>query len=92
MRLKHPDHHPNKAKNYSFITAGSGESAVTETCITQFRILFCWTWAADIDGVRLFAHSQLANVPIIVISALVDSDKIDALDAGRIQSYETIFC
>ena len=67
-----------RANNYRFITAGSGESAVSETASHNPDIILLDLGLPDIRRIRSWS-----NVPIIVISARSeDSDKIDALDAG----------
>ena len=73
-----------RANNYRFITAGSGESAVSETASHNPDIILLDLGLPDIDGVEVIRRIRSwSNVPIIVISARSeDSDKIDALDAG----------
>lgn len=73
-----------RANNYRFITAGSGESAVSETVSHNPDIILLDLGLPDIDGVEVIRRIRSwSNVPIIVISARSeDSDKIDALDAG----------
>ena len=73
-----------RANNYRFITAGSGESAVSETASHNSDIILLDLGLPDIDGVEVIRRIRSwSNVPIIVISARSeDSDKIDALDAG----------
>ena len=72
------------ANNYRFITAGNGESAVSETASHNPDIILLDLGLPDIDGVEVIRRIRSwSNVPIIVISARSeDSDKIDALDAG----------
>ena len=73
-----------RANNYRFITAGSGESAVSETASHNPDIILLDLGLPDIDGVEVIRRIRSwSNVPIIVISARSeDTDKIDALDAG----------
>lgn len=73
-----------RANSYRFITAGSGESAVSETASHNPDIILLDLGLPDIDGVEVIRRIRSwSNVPIIVISARSeDSDKIDALDAG----------
>lgn len=73
-----------RANNYRFITAGSGESAVSETASHNPDIILLDLGLPDIDGVEVIRRIRSwSNVPIIVISARSeDSDKINALDAG----------
>ena len=73
-----------KAREYRFVTAGSGESAITEAASHNPDIILLDLGLPDIDGVEIIRRIRSwSNVPIIVISARSeDSDKIDALDAG----------
>lgn len=73
-----------KAHDYRFITAGNGESAVSEMASHNPDIILLDLGLPDIDGVEVIRRIRSwSYVPIIVISARSeDSDKIDALDAG----------
>ena len=73
-----------KARDYRFITTGTGEGAVMEAASHNPDIVLLDLGLPDLDGVEVIRRIRSwSNMPIIVISARSeDSDKIDALDAG----------
>ncbi|MDO4489451.1 MAG: response regulator transcription factor [Lachnospiraceae bacterium] len=73
-----------KSRDYSFLTAATGEAAIMETASNNPDIILLDLGLPDLDGIEVISRIRSwSNVPIIVLSARSeDSDKIDALDAG----------
>ena len=73
-----------KARDYRYITAGNGETAVMQAASYAPDMILLDLGLPDMDGVEVIRRIRAwSNVPIIVISARSeDSDKIDALDEG----------
>ena len=73
-----------KARDYRFITTGTGEGAVMEAASHNPDIVLLDLGLPDLDGVEVIRRIRSwSNMPIIVISARSeDEDKIAALDAG----------
>ena len=73
-----------KARDYRFLTAANGESAVLEASSHNPDIILLDLGLPDMDGVEVIHKVRSwSNLPIIVISARSeDTDKIEALDAG----------
>ena len=73
-----------KAREYKFITAQNGSSAIMEASSHNPDIVLLDLGLPDMDGVDLIERIRTwSDMPIIVISARSeDKDKIDALDAG----------
>ena len=73
-----------KTNNYRYLTAGNGESAISQTASHNPDIILLDLGLPDIDGVEVIKKIRTwTNTPIIVISARTeDADKIEALDAG----------
>lgn len=72
------------AHDYGYVTAGSGQEAITATASHNPQIILMDLGLPDMDGVEVITRIRSwSNVPIIVISARSeDADKIAALDAG----------
>lgn len=73
-----------RAQDYPFITAQSGESAISKAASQSPEIVLLDLGLPDLDGVQVIRRIRSwSNMPIIVISARSeDGDKIEALDAG----------
>ena len=73
-----------KARDYRFLTAANGESAILEASSHNPDIILLDLGLPDMDGVEVIRKVRSwSNLPIIVISARSeDTDKIEALDAG----------
>ncbi len=73
-----------RAKDYRFITAENGRSALLQATSHSPDILLLDLGLPDMDGVDIIRQIRTwSQMPIIVISARSeDSDKIEALDAG----------
>ena len=73
-----------KSNNYTYITAPTGEAAVTAATTQQPDIVFLDLGLPDLDGVEVIKRIRSwSQMPIIVISARSeDGDKVGALDAG----------
>lgn len=73
-----------KARDYKYITAQNGTSAIMEASSHNPDIVLLDLGLPDVDGVEVIERIRTwSDMPIIVISARSeDKDKIDALDAG----------
>ena len=73
-----------KTRDYKYITASNGESAIMEAASHNPDIVLLDLGLPDIDGVEVIKKIRSwSNMPIIVISARSeDDDKINALDSG----------
>jgi len=73
-----------KSNNYTYITAPTGEAAITAATTQQPDIVFLDLGLPDLDGVEIIKRIRSwSQMPIIVISARTeDGDKVGALDAG----------
>lgn len=73
-----------KAHDYSFLTAGNGETAIMQAATHNPDVIFLDLGLPDMDGINVIRKVRTwSELPIIVISARSDeTDKIDALDAG----------
>lgn len=73
-----------KANEYRYLTAPSGNSALTQAATQQPDIVLLDLGLPDMDGVEIIQRIRSwSQMPVIVISARTeDADKITALDAG----------
>ena len=73
-----------KAHDYSFLTAGNGETAIMQAATHNPDVIFLDLGLPDMDGINVIRKVRTwSELPIIVISARSDeTDKIEALDAG----------
>ena len=73
-----------KSNEYRFITAPTGEAAISAATTQQPDIVFLDLGLPDLDGVEVIKRIRSwSQMPIIVISARSeDGDKVAALDAG----------
>ena len=73
-----------KSNEYRFITAPTGEAAISAATTQQPDILFLDLGLPDMDGIAIIKRIRSwSQMPIIVISARSeDADKVAALDAG----------
>ncbi len=73
-----------KTRDYKYITASNGESAIMEAASHNPDIVLLDLGLPDMDGVEVIKKIRSwSNMPIIVISARSeDDDKINALDSG----------
>ena len=73
-----------KSNEYRFITAPTGEAAISAATTQQPDIVFLDLGLPDLDGIEIIKRIRTwSQMPIIVISARSeDADKVAALDAG----------
>ena len=73
-----------KSNDYRYVTAPTGEAAITVATTQQPDIVFLDLGLPDLDGVEIIKRIRSwSQMPIIVISARSeDADKVSALDAG----------
>ena len=73
-----------KTGGYKYLTAVTGESAMSMAASNNPDILLLDIGLPDLDGIEVIRRiRQWSQLPIIVISARTDDkDKIEALDAG----------
>ncbi len=73
-----------KSNEYRYITAPTGEAAITAATTQQPDIVFLDLGLPDLDGIEIIRRIRTwSQMPIIVISARSeDGDKVAALDAG----------
>ena len=73
-----------KSNEYRFVTAPTGEAAISVATTQQPDIVFLDLGLPDLDGIEIIKCIRTwSQMPIIVISARSeDADKVAALDAG----------
>ena len=73
-----------KSNEYRFVTAPTGEAAISAATTQQPDIVFLDLGLPDLDGIEIIKRIRSwSQMPIIVISARSeDADKVTALDAG----------
>ena len=73
-----------KSNEYRFVTAPTGEAAISAATTQQPDIVFLDLGLPDLDGIEIIKRIRTwSQMPIIVISARSeDADKVAALDAG----------
>lgn len=77
------------ANNYAVLKAGSGEAALAVAEEKSPDLILCDVMMPGIDGVetvqRLKQNKKTAKIPIIMLTALVNSDNVESsLEAGAV--------
>ena len=72
-----------KTHDYKYLTASTGREAVMQASSHNPDVVFLDLGLPDMDGIDVIRQIRSwSNMPIIIISARSEEDKITALDAG----------